>query len=78
MTNYVCKKAFIVPECDDDGFQTDKSFIIEEGTVWEDDGTPWMCGGDVRLVNIEDTSWLEITHEHLAQYFDKAESEDKE
>lgn len=36
-----------------------------------DDGNHIIIGGEIHLDSVEDGSWLEITKEHLKEYFEE-------
>jgi hypothetical protein len=72
---YKCIKGFSVYQSDDDGGLTDDLFNIEVGTEWEVDESGFRMVGnldDVRLES-ENGSWLEITKEHLKEFFERVE-----
>ncbi|MFR4451692.1 MAG: hypothetical protein ACLT5W_02435 [Ruminococcus sp.] len=75
MKSYKCKKAFCVDNYDADGFLIENnSTVIEEGNIYElDESGHTMIGGEVHLDAIDNGSWLEITKEHLKEYFDEVE-----
>lgn len=75
MKSYKCKKAFCVDNYDADGFLIENSStVIEEGNIYElDESGHTMIGGEVHLDAIDNGSWLEITKEHLKEYFDEVE-----
>lgn len=77
MKSYKCKKAFCVDNYDADGFLIENSStVIEEGNIYElDESGHTMIGGEVHLDAIDNGSWLEITKEHLKEYFDEVEVE---
>ena len=72
---YKCIKSFSIPECDADGFETEKYCYIKEDTVWERDDDASILGGDVHLDN--DLSWLEISDETLQSNFELIEQEEQ-
>lgn len=71
MKRYKCKKSFCVDNYDADGFLIENSAtVIERGKVYElDESGSTIIGGEVHLDCINDNSWLEITNEHLKEYF---------
>lgn len=75
MKRYKCIKSFCVDNYDADGFLIENSStVIEEGKIYElDESGHTMIGGEVHLDAIDNGSWLEITKEHLKEYFDGAE-----
>ena len=77
MKQYKCIKSFCVDKYDDDGFMIENdSMVIEEGNIYElDESGHTMIGGEVHLDAIDNGSWLEITKEHLKEYFDEVEVE---
>lgn len=75
MKSYKCKKAFCVDNYDADGFLIENnSTVIEEGNIYElDESGHTMIGGEIHLDAIDNGSWLEITKEHLKEYFAEVE-----
>lgn len=75
MKRYRCIKSFCVDNYDADGFLIENSStVIEEGKIYElDESGHTMIGGEVHLDAIDNGSWLEITKEHLKEYFDEVE-----
>lgn len=73
MKQYKCKKSFCVDKYDDDGFLIENSsVVIDKGKIYEiDDGNHTIIGGEIHLDSDEDGSWLEITKEHLEEYFEE-------
>lgn len=72
---YKCIKGFSVYVSDYDGGLTDDLVNIEIGTEWEVDKSEFRMIGnldDVRLEG-EDGAWLEITKEHLKEYFERVQ-----
>lgn len=71
MKKYRCKKSFCVDSYDADGFLIEnEGVVIEEGTAYTLDETgSTIAGGEVHLDG-DDGSWLEITREHLEEYFE--------
>ena len=78
MKKYKCKKSFCVDKYDGDGFLIENSSIlIEEGTIYELDESGHMVIGrkdHVHLDSVDNGSWLEITKEHLNEYFEEVEA----
>lgn len=74
MKRYRCKKSFVVDSYDDDGFLIEnKEKLIEVGQMYELNKTgSTIIGGDVHLDNA-DGSWLEITKEHLQEFFEEVD-----
>lgn len=72
--NYRCIKDLSVPTCDDDGFTIENErFYIDKGTVWEQDESNFRMVGaldSIRLINIEDGSWLEVYQDTLDECFE--------
>ncbi len=71
---YRCKKSFYVDKYDNDGFLIeDDGMVIEEGETYTlDDSGHTIVGGDVHL-DREDGLWLEISREHLTEFFEEVE-----
>lgn len=77
MEKYKCKKSFCVDNYDADGFLIENSStVIEEGKIYELDESGYMMIGGSDHVHLDavDGSWLEITKEHLKEYFDEVEA----
>lgn len=78
MKRFKCKKSFCVDKYDDDGLCIEnETIVIEEGKIYELDKSGYMMigGSDyVHLDAVDDGSWLEITKEHLKEYFDEVEA----
>lgn len=71
MKEYTCIKEFSIQVCDEDGFDVENEYInIEVGTVWHapEDENYRFIGGEVRLES-DSLGWIEITKEHLKEYF---------
>jgi len=77
MKRYKCIKSFCVDNYDADGFLIENSStIIEKGKIYEQDESGYtIIGGEVHLDAIDDGSYLEITKEHLEEYFELLEVE---
>lgn len=74
---YKCKKSFCVDKYDDDGLCIEnETIVIEEGKIYELDKSGYMMIGGKDHVHLDavDGSWLEITKEHLKEYFDEVEA----
>lgn len=73
MKQYKCKKPFCVDKYDNDGFLIENSdVVVDTGKIYElDESGSTIIGGEVHLDSVEDGSWLEITKEHLEEYFEK-------
>lgn len=77
MKRYKCIKSFCVDNYDADGFLIENSStVIEEGKIYELDESGYMMIGGSDHVHLDsvDGSWLEITKEHLKEYFDEVEA----
>lgn len=77
MMKYKCKKSFCVDKYDDDGLCIEnETIVIEEGKIYELDKSGYMMIGGKDHVHLDavDGSWLEITKEHLKEYFDEVEA----
>lgn len=72
MKNYRCNKGFVVDSYDEDGFMIpNKEKVVEEGDVYVLDESGFtIIGADVHLDG-EDGSWLELSHESLAEFFEE-------
>ena len=77
MKRYKCIKSFCVDKYDNDGFLIQNAtMVIEEGKIYEVDKSGYMMiGGSnhVHLDAVDDSSWLEISEEHLEKYFELLE-----
>lgn len=71
MEEYKCIKAFSLPLCDGDGFETDKWKVIEVGTVWytPEEKEYRFIGGEVRLES-DDFGWIEISNKTFEKHFE--------
>ena len=67
---YECTTQFELQKWDygKDEFE-DETLFVEKGSVWSFTGQGYMCGGDIRLENDDDLSWIEIDEEFLDKYF---------
>lgn len=68
---YECIKGFLMEVCDGNGFTIENEYMdINKGTIWyiPEDKDYRFIGGEVRLEN-DDAEWIEITKEHLEEYF---------
>lgn len=80
MNRYVCKEGFSIEMVDDDGFFTEEYREVEKGSLWERSEDPYRMVGAPDTVKLnsldnDDTlSWLEITTEDLAMYFEEVDS----
>lgn len=77
MKRYKCKKSFCVDNYDADGFLIENSsIVIEIGKVYElDESGSTIIGGEVHLDSIDNNSWLEVSKEHLEEFFEEVEAE---
>lgn len=67
---FECIKEFEISkyDCENDCF-SDEVTTVEKGSVWECSGYGYICGGEIRLDNVEDALWLEISKETLSDCF---------
>lgn len=77
---YKCIKSYQVNKYDDDGFDTEEPYYINEGDIYELDteNTHRIADGEFHLDLVEDHTgnknvggWLEIFKEHLEEYFEE-------
>ena len=55
-----------------DAKSKEDSVVIDKGKIYElDDGNHTIIGAEIHLDSVEDGSWLEITKEHLEEYFEE-------
>lgn len=70
---YECIKGFSIEKCDDNGFTLDNQYEeIERASLWftpEEDENYRFIGGEVRLESADSNQWIEISKEHLDEYF---------
>ncbi len=67
---YICENSFLVDSRDDDeSLIEEDGLTIDKGSVWEIDQHVNPSMGEVRLRNIKDDSWLELSNETLEKYF---------
>ena len=81
MRTYICKETFQVDRYDDDGFWEQEEMTVHGGSMFQLDETSFRCvGGNdtVRLIGItaDEGTWLEITEEHLAEFFEEVKDGD--
>ena len=83
MDRYICIQEFYVDKYDEDGFATDKQFLIPKGSIWEL-GNEKLEISEHPCVNLyrvwkskkaKTKPWIEITPWHLEQFFKKLEEE---
>lgn len=72
---YICKKDFLADILDDDGRLTEEYMEVDEGTLWERSEDPYRFAGGPDTVRLEGRkemkgSWMEITEEHLNEFFE--------
>ena len=70
---FKCIKGFLIEVCDGDGTTIENEYMtIEKGTIWNipKDEDYRFIDGEVRLEN-DDIGWIEITKEHLEEYFEE-------
>lgn len=72
MKKYKCKKGFILETYDDGGFWIpNKEKVVAIGDIYIlDESGSTIIGGEVHLDG-EDGSWIEISKESLAEFFDE-------
>lgn len=77
---YRCIKSYQVNKYDDDGFDMEEPYYINEGDIYELDteNTHRIAGGDLHLDLVEDHNgnkdvggWLETFKEDLEEYFEE-------
>ncbi|GCD13180.1 hypothetical protein [Clostridium tagluense] len=69
---YRCIKGFSLEKCDDNGFTIEEEYeTVEQGSIWHipEDENYRFISGEIRLES-DDLSWVEITKEHLEEYFE--------
>lgn len=76
MKKYRCTKSFVVDCYDGGGFWVPgKEKIVNEGDIYIlDESGITVIGADVHL-DAEDGSWLELSHESLAEFFEEMDEE---
>lgn len=73
MDKYRCVKEMSIGLVDDDGSSTDGFLHVEVDSIWERDDTGYRVVGDadsVRLDEVNDTKWIEISEEMLSEHFE--------
>lgn len=73
MMKYKCIKSFAVGKYDADGGYEGGYIDIEEGSTWEESDKN-ITGAAVHLIWRDGWTWIEISREHLAQYFEPKEN----
>lgn len=67
-----------VDKLDENGFSTDESYLVPVGSIWELVPDTSYHVSDVHLEGVEGEEnflqWIEITTEHLEDYFEQMES----
>ena len=84
MDEYRCIQDFYVEKCDEDGFSTDKYACIPKDSIWtlSSESLEFAESSYVRLERVwksksaKTRPWIEITPEHLEQFFEKVRVED--
>ena len=76
MKTYICKETFQLEKFDDNGFSTGNYMDIHAGAMFERSESPRrVVGGKetVRLdgITADEGTWLEISGETLAEYFEE-------
>lgn len=70
---YKCVKELCIPQCDGDGFEIPNKYgYVEPESVWEEDKTASICGGEIHLECVsgsDDFGWIEISKTTLAEAF---------
>lgn len=72
MKIYECIKGFSIEECDDNGRTLEDYYMdVAEGSKWKCDTEDnfRVIGGEVLLISLAEYAWLELTQEHLQEYF---------
>lgn len=60
MMKYVCKKTFVIDECDGDDFLTGKTFCIKAGTEFKQADTKYRAIGCPETIRLENSErWLD-------------------
>ena len=77
---YICIKPFEVGMYDDEGFDEEEFYYINEGDIYKlnTENSYRIVGGDLHLDLVEDFNgnkrmgcWLEISKETLKEYFEE-------
>lgn len=67
---YICIQDFQLVRFDDDGRSTEDSIVFLEGDVFFRSEDPYRVAGGPDTIRLEGLAgWMEITPEHLAEYF---------
>lgn len=71
---YECIENFWIDVYDADGFWTEKSKIVEKGSIWEKNNEPERLVGSCDTIRLERTTgkgieWLEITEAIFKECF---------
>lgn len=68
---YICKQSFSVRFYDDDDGFLDEFMTVEHGSVWKiNECDERIIGGAVALDEDGGSRWLEISNDHLEEYFE--------
>ena len=73
MDKYRCIQDFYISEYDEDGFPLDTKTIVSKDSVWELSNMELVVAIKPCVRLEMGTKWIEITPEHLEQYFEKVE-----
>lgn len=74
---YRCKAGFLIDRYDDDGHDMEEYEEIEEGTVFEKSEDAFRIAGGPDTIHLENgIQWIEITQEHLEEYFEPLEEDE--
>lgn len=81
---YKCVRKFYIDVFDEYGFNTEKSMIVPEDSIWEENTECSREYGDVHLDRIwkskkaKTRPWIEITKERFEEYFEPYQKGGKE
>lgn len=78
---YKCIKSFMVEKYVDSS-STEEYNMVTEGSLWELNNSYSLIGGENHLDCLDevcgDLSWLELSNETVAEYFERLEKEEVE
>lgn len=71
---YKCIEGFILLVCDDNGRETDETFVVNKDSIWT------LCEDKTRLIDGEirmesDDGWIEISKETFINNFEEENNE---
>lgn len=71
LKRFICTSTLELTQYDDEGFATDETFLVHEGSVFncDENNSYRMLGGEIRLEN--DDCYIEISRDTFKDYFEE-------